>query len=424
MVTKIDPQKLLTTLNPSLAEQWHPTKNTHLTLQTAYANSGKKAHWQCPTCQHEWEAQIASRNRGNGCPNCAGKIVNPQNSLQPNHPQIAKQYHPTRNNKPIQEAKTGQSASCWWQCEHGHEWKTSPYNRVKQQDGCPHCGGRFATPENNLQQAHPEIAKQWHPTKNTATPETTTPKSSKKVWWQCDKGHEWETTPQKRVGLNQNCPYCVGTKVGKDNNLQVTHPEIAKQYHPTLNTVPVTSIRYGSTIKRWWICPKNSEHVWEAAVSTRTRKTAEYGCRECSPTPRTSKIEEEIRNSLKDILSIEETLERIYAPTVKSDRARVEVDIHGTYKQCQIVIEYDGLYWHSGRGGQDDIQPVLERDTRKTQRLLENDYIVIRIREKNKKKSLPLVPIKHKNLYQIFWGQYEGIESLKKNIAKILDSMD
>ena len=45
----------------------------------------------------------------------------------------------------------------------------------------------------NLHTINPQLATEWHPTKNSKlTPDKVTPGSGKKVWWQCKKGHEWE----------------------------------------------------------------------------------------------------------------------------------------------------------------------------------------------------------------------------------------
>ena len=69
----------------------------------------------------------------------------------------------------------------------------------------------------------PEIAKEWHPTKNgKLTPFMVNPFSHKKVWWKCYKedNHEWTTT----VGNRQlsSCPYCTLTPQSKEE-LIITH---------------------------------------------------------------------------------------------------------------------------------------------------------------------------------------------------------
>jgi hypothetical protein len=46
----------------------------------------------------------------------------------------------------------------------------------------------------------PEVANEWHPTKNgELTPNDLTRASSKKVWWLCPKGHSYESTIANRT---------------------------------------------------------------------------------------------------------------------------------------------------------------------------------------------------------------------------------
>jgi hypothetical protein len=65
------------------------------------------------------------------------------------------------------------------------------------------------TPTNNLKLLFPEIAKEWHPTKNDdLKPEQVAKTSNKKVWWLCSKGHEWKTAVHARTGKKTKCPHC------------------------------------------------------------------------------------------------------------------------------------------------------------------------------------------------------------------------
>jgi len=66
----------LQTINPSLSRQWHSWKNGTLTPGNVTANSGRKVWWVCSN-GHEWQAVVANRNRGRGCPYCAGEEGNP-----------------------------------------------------------------------------------------------------------------------------------------------------------------------------------------------------------------------------------------------------------------------------------------------------------------------------------------------------------
>lgn len=60
----------LATLNPKLAKQWHPTKNTKTTYDVTL--SGKDScWWLCENDNtHEWESTVYNRNNGSGCPQC------------------------------------------------------------------------------------------------------------------------------------------------------------------------------------------------------------------------------------------------------------------------------------------------------------------------------------------------------------------
>ena len=60
----------LETVNPTLSEEWHPTKNEK-SPDEVIPGSSKKAWWKCKVCGHEWSAVISSRNSGVGCPECA-----------------------------------------------------------------------------------------------------------------------------------------------------------------------------------------------------------------------------------------------------------------------------------------------------------------------------------------------------------------
>jgi len=60
----------------------------------------------------------------------------------------------------------------------------------------------------SLASRFPEIAKEWHPNKNgELTPLMVAPRSGKKVWWKCNKEHEWEQTIHDRTRPSQ-CPKC------------------------------------------------------------------------------------------------------------------------------------------------------------------------------------------------------------------------
>ena len=91
---------------------------------------------------------------------------------------------------------------------------------------------------------HPEIAKQWHPTKNgDLKPENFTSGIGRYIWWRCDKTckygcvHEWETKLTNRTNSKSGCPFCVSftERFCIHESILYTHPQVARQWHPTLN---------------------------------------------------------------------------------------------------------------------------------------------------------------------------------------------
>ncbi len=195
VANSIRKQSLLVT-NPELASEWHPANNGKLTPADVVAGSYKKAWWICPKgSDHEWQATIASRNRGAGCPYCSGRNASKSNNLALSNPELAKQWHPTKNGKLTpSDVTAGSDKKVWWICPNGsdHEWDAKVQERNKG-SGCPICSGKRVVKSNSLAIINPELSKQWHPTKNgTLTPRDVTASSSKKVWWKCPKGSEHE----------------------------------------------------------------------------------------------------------------------------------------------------------------------------------------------------------------------------------------
>ena len=60
----------------------------------------------------------------------------------------------------------------------------------------------------NILGAHPDLAKEWHPTKNgNISPLEVKEHSGKRAWWICKKGHEWKTSVCTRA-TGSACPHC------------------------------------------------------------------------------------------------------------------------------------------------------------------------------------------------------------------------
>ena len=198
----------LLAVHPGIAEQWHPVKNGNLTPKKVKPYSGIKVWWVCSK-GHEWEAVIDNRTKlGNNCPFCSNRRVYEKNCLQTINPKLAKQWHPVKNGDLTpKEVPPYSNKKVWWQCSKGHEWQAAISNRSRGR-GCPYCSGMSVCRDNCLETVNPSVAKQWHPFRNgILTPRDITANSGKKVWWQCKKGHEWQTTVASRNN-GTGCPKC------------------------------------------------------------------------------------------------------------------------------------------------------------------------------------------------------------------------
>lgn len=137
----------LATQDPALAAQWDTERNGSLTPQDVTRTSNRKVWWRCEL-GHGFQAVIASRANGSGCPYCAGRKVLPGfNDLETIEPKIAAGWHPTLNGALTpQDVTAGSRKRVWWECAYGHVWKAAIYSRTgRQKCGCPVCAGKTAS---------------------------------------------------------------------------------------------------------------------------------------------------------------------------------------------------------------------------------------------------------------------------------------
>ena len=166
---KVVKSNCLATLNPNLANEWHPSKNGILTPEDVHPGSAKKVWWKCPNGDdHEWKTVIYSRTGRRSCPICSGRKVVRSNCLKTLNPNLANEWHPSKNGKLTpKEVGINSGKKVWWKCAEGddHEWESTVHNRTNGL-GCPICSNQKVILSNCLATVNPKLAKQWHPTKN------------------------------------------------------------------------------------------------------------------------------------------------------------------------------------------------------------------------------------------------------------------
>lgn len=297
----------LSALFPKVAQQWHPWKNGSLRPDAVAAKSGQRAWWQCDKVKsHVWETEISQRTiAGTNCPHCFRRTVRETQSLALVAPDVAKEWHPTLNGtlRPEDVSSTSHK-KVWWRCSIGvclnqkHDYQAEVRYRIKGVAKCPDCPRSSVQDKNRLSTKFPEIAAEWHPTKNRLFyPTWLTPldrKSKQKnkqlknrrllpsdvsfgshelVWWQCkfSSEHLWQASVNSRTSNNTGCPFCSGNKVATDNNLFSKFPLVAKFWHTTRNRLTADQVMPSSHAKYWWRCLRKADHVWQATVVSMTR---------------------------------------------------------------------------------------------------------------------------------------------------------
>lgn len=270
-----------------LLAQWHPEKNGDLTPEKITSGSQKKVWWRCNQ-GHEWMSQPYERaKRGTGCPYCAGKRIMPGMDLAAMYPYLASQWHPQWNGELGPEnVLPGSHQSVWWKCSEGHEWRAEVYSRVNGR-GCPICTGRVVVAgQNDLETVYPTLAMQWHPERNgVLDPSQVIGGSKRRVWWRCERGHEWQASIKSRT-QGAGCPVCAGKVVNPgENDLNSFSPDLAEQWNWEKNgTLRPEQVSVFCNKKVWWKCGRG--HEWKAVIYSRTG-AQKCGCPVCAgKTPR------------------------------------------------------------------------------------------------------------------------------------------
>ena len=268
----------LLTTHPKIAAEWHPTKNGSLTPKDVMSgSSSRKIWWKCPVANdHEWRTSVCNRTSGggNGCPCCSGHKVAHSNCLLTVYPEIAAQWHPTKNGSLTpRDVVACSHRKVWWKCPvaDDHEWPTAVSCRTHSGTDCPCCVGQKVVDSNCLLTTHPEIAAQWHSTKNgSLTPKDVTAASGhRNIWWKCPVAddHEWPTTVAHRTaeGTGTGCPCCCNQQAADSNCFLTTHPDRAALWDFSKNVTLPSDFTAYSKYEAWWRCLECG-HRWESSV--------------------------------------------------------------------------------------------------------------------------------------------------------------
>ena len=166
----------------------------------------------------------------------------------------------------------------------------------------------------------PKLLSEWHPSKNGGLfPYALTMGSNKKVWWICDKGHEFDLVVNKRVA-GQNCPYCSNKRVLIGyNDLKTLFPKLDAEFDNEDNDFRSCEVVIGSTRKAVWKCLV-CNNKWRTEIRHRTQRDS--GCPKCAQLIRTKNHQKTIlsqRGCLDDPLLLKEWDFEKNAPLMPND---------------------------------------------------------------------------------------------------------
>ena len=264
--------------HPEIAAEFHPNRNGSVTAGMVLSGSGKTLWWVCPAAGHEFEDTPYARTHGRGCSVCAGLKRN-ENNLERVHPRIARTWHKTRNGvlTPRGVSARESKTKYWWVCEEQHPYDMTVSNRVAGK-GCRYCANQEPlTGWNTLGDTQPWLAAEWHPTKNGgATPYMFVAGSSKKAWWLCRLGHDFEQAIVKRLD-GQGCQYCGNKKVWPGYNDATTrYPDLILDWDWDNNDGVDPSLVLPGNGLRTWRCKHGHEQHQAFPNRSKTK-----GCTRC-----------------------------------------------------------------------------------------------------------------------------------------------
>lgn len=371
---------------------WDHGLNDEKTFRTITLRATRTCHWICPECRHPFPAKVVDMTAGrHACPVCGA----------------------------LRKAE--------WEKEY-ERWKTTPVADV------------------------PELAAAWA---DEADPRTVMVAGD---WmlsrFRCPAGHHPRISPL--TFLESGCPSCRGaeTRKSQKNWLADTLPEIAEQWHPTLNSkLSARDVVWDSKRTVWWLADCCG-HEWEESPRSRD-KYDRLRCPQCRtilgslawqdpglaaewspanpvkasyvrPYATTSFVPEwicatnqahvwtgslsgrsngaecpECREAGKSKVELahhaaaEQRFPGARSGAVLRDKAFTTrkswtADISADIGGRRLVVEYDGAYWHR--------EPAkVVTDVRKTADLLAAGYLVVRLREDD----LPPLEISHAGYLEV-----------------------
>ena len=137
-------------LFPDLLCEWDYSKNSE-DPQKVHSHAQKKVWWVCRVHNYSYQASVANRSNGSGCPVCANKVVlrgiNDFESwcIHNDKTYLLKEWDSEKNICSPAEISPFSGKKVHWICPKGHKFTCVLSNRTGNNTGCPVCKAHFRT---------------------------------------------------------------------------------------------------------------------------------------------------------------------------------------------------------------------------------------------------------------------------------------
>jgi len=283
-------------LNPDIAREWHPSRNGDVRPDSVKPSSAYRAWWKCIARGHEWPALVCNRSGSNpsSCPTCtmwgtsASQIRIAYELIAAGIPIVLD--HPTI---PV----TGRRAVA-------ADMVIPDYKLIIEYDGSYHHGRSDSLAKDRKQSRCLEDAG-W--TVLRIRPDSIEPIDEFSI--QVPSGASVKATSLITLQRMTQLGYPVVRLAEYKNDLELwaaaeadaavlnlksrsllqEFPEIADEWHPTLNGLrSPDDVNPGSKIPAWWLC-RQCGHAWRVRPGHRTTGQM-TGCPDCAAIERAKKV--------------------------------------------------------------------------------------------------------------------------------------
>lgn len=189
--------------DPKLAPLWDVGQNAQVASKVD-ARSFRPAVWRCAN-GHTFQRSPRAMQNDQSCPTCS-RGVNTHTNLAKLRPGLTALWDAEQNvgiNFGTLDAT--HATPVWWRCPSGHSFQRPPV-RMLADDTCPTC----ALAKSSLSVLAPNVAAEWHPTKNAVKPEEIAADHVMNAWWVCPNGHDYQASVRSRTQGNRRCGTCYG----------------------------------------------------------------------------------------------------------------------------------------------------------------------------------------------------------------------